>query len=251
MNIFARLPRELRNRIYVFCLQGAYDNEVIVRRAALGQTYRFTHLIREPCGQYSYQWTEDPASACLSKKGWDFDLAREMLECYYWTRTFKFAHHELCLLRPFLQTDGFGFGMTPAVYARRLQIQIQPLLFAFLLPDNRAFEEQQCCRAIEALQMIQTTRTEVVIEVDLAQASLNDTDYDQFLDAASKFTAEIRSMVDGLKKKGLRVTLGVVGAQVQNETRPTASDPITTGSVALKSPVLPISPRGFHEVLRY
>ena len=46
-------------------------------------------------------------------------MARELLECYYWTRTFKFAHHELCLLKPFLETDGFGLGMIPAHYARR------------------------------------------------------------------------------------------------------------------------------------
>ncbi|EUC46690.1 hypothetical protein COCMIDRAFT_92192 [Bipolaris oryzae ATCC 44560] len=251
MNIFSRLPRELRNRIYIFCFEGSYDNEVIVRRAALGRTYRFTHLIREPCGQYSYRWIEDPVSACLSKKGWDFNLAREMLECYYWTRTFKFAHHEMCLLEPFLGTDGFGFGMTPAVYARRLQIQIQPLLFAFLLPDNRKIEEQRFCSAIEALGMIQTARTEIAIEVDLGQASLSDADYEHFLDAATKFTIQIQSLVDALKKKGLRISLRVIGSQLQFETRTNASESMATSSAALKSPALPMSQRSFHKALRY
>lgn len=242
--MLAVLPRELRNRIYSFCLQGAYDNEVIVRRAAMGQTYRFTHLIREPCGQYSYQWIEDPVSACLSKKSCDSNFAREMLECYYWTRTFKFAHHELCLLEPFLQTDDFGFGMIPAVYARRLQIEIQPLLFAFLLPDNRALEEQRCCRAIEALHSIQTTRTEIAIEVDLTQGTLSDADYELFSEAAANFTSKIKSVVEGLQKRGLRVTLEATGSQLQNDTWTAASSPITAGNMALTSMDMAIPQKG-------
>lgn len=233
--MLAVLPRELRNRIYTFCLQGVYDNEVIVRRAALGQTYRFTHLIREPCGQYSYQWIEDPITAYLGKKKYDSTFAREMLECYYWTRTFKFAHHELCLLGPFLRTDDFGLGMIPALYARRLQIEIQPLLFAFLLPDNRALEEQRCCSAIESLHSIQTPRTEIAIEVDLTQGTLSDADYEQFSDASAKLTAQIKSIVDGLKERGLRVTLRTARPEIQNETWTPASDSMTASSMALTS----------------
>jgi hypothetical protein len=123
----------------------------------------------------------------MSTKGLGDDVAREMLECYYWTRTFKFSHHELCLLGPFLKTDGFGLGMIPAHYARRLQVQIQPLDFAFLLPDTRLFEEERCCKAIEALGAIQTPRTEVVLEVDLAQGSLDDADYERFSNGAASF----------------------------------------------------------------
>lgn len=211
VGLFARLPRELRNRIYAFCLQGAYDNEVIVRRAALGQPHRFAHLIRESCGQFSYQWVEDPVTACLGTRSLGYDVGREMLECYYWTRTFKFSHPELCLLGPFLQTDGFGFGMIPAHYARRLQIQIQPLYLTFLLPEERALEEQQCCRAIETLSAIQTTRTEVAIEIDLSQGSLNDADYERFSDVAATFTAKVKKEVDNLKGAGLHITLAAVG----------------------------------------
>lgn len=242
--MLAILPRELRNRIYAFCLQGAYDNEVIVRRAALGKTFRFTHLIREPCGQYSYQWIEDPISACLSKHSYDSGFAREMLECYYWTRTFKFAHHELCLLGPFLRTDDFGLGMIPAVYARRLQIEVQPLLFAFLLPENRALEEQRCCSALESLHSIQTSRTEIAIEVDLTQGTLSDADYEQFSDAASKFLSKIKSVVDGLKGRGLRVTLEAAGPQVQDETWTTTSDSITASKMTLTSLEMAIPSKG-------
>jgi hypothetical protein len=134
-----------------------------------------------------------------------------MLECYYWTRTFKFAHHELCLLQPFIETDAFGLGMTPAQYARRLQVQIQPLVFAFLLPDKRLFEETRFCKAIKALAVIRTARTEVVIEVDLAQGSLVDADYERFSDGAAQFMLSIERVVESLKAQGLRVSLNSTG----------------------------------------
>jgi hypothetical protein len=143
----------------------------------------------------------------LNPEGLGDDVAREMLECYYWTRTFKFAHHELCLLRPFIETDAFGLGMIPAYYAGRLQVQIQPLVFAFLLPDKRLFEEARCCKAIEALAAIQTARTEVIVEVDLAQGSLVDTDYELFSEGAAQLVLKVKLVIEGLKKKGLRVTL--------------------------------------------
>jgi hypothetical protein len=130
-----------------------------------------------------------------------------MLECYYWTRTFKFAHHELCLLRPFIETDAFGLGMIPAHYARRLQVQLQPLVFAFLLPDKRLFEEARCCKAIEALAAIQTARTEVTVEIDLAQGSLVDTDYELFSEGAAQLVLKVKLLIEGLKKRGLRITL--------------------------------------------
>jgi hypothetical protein len=207
LDIHTRLPRELRNRIYAFCIEGCYDNEVIVRRTASGKTHRFAHLIRQSCGQYSYQWIEDPTTAYLDAQVLGDEVAREMLECYYWTRTFKFAHHELCLLRPFIETDAFGLAMTPAHYARRLQVQIQPLVFAFLLPDKRLFEERTYCKAIEALAAIQTDRTEVLIEVDLAQGSLVDADYERFSDDAAHFMLRIRRVVESLEARGLRVKL--------------------------------------------
>jgi hypothetical protein len=138
------------------------------------------------------------------------DVARELLECYYWTRTFKFAHHDLCLLKPFLETDGFGLGMIPAHYARRLHIQIQPLDFAFLLPDKRLFEEQRYCKTIEALAIIKTARTEIIIEVDLAQGSLGDGDYERFSNEAALFLLKIRDVIESLRRTGLRIALATI-----------------------------------------
>jgi hypothetical protein len=178
-----------------------------VRRTASGKTHRFVHLIRQSCGQHSYQWIEDPTTVYLNAEGLGEDVAREMLECYYWTCTFKFAHHELCLLRSFIETDAFGLGMVPAHYARRLQVQIQPLVFMFLLPNKRLFEETRCCKAIEALAAIHNAWTEVVVEVDLAQGSLVDIDYERFSEGAAQFMLKVSLVVEGLKKRGLRVTL--------------------------------------------
>ncbi|RMZ67407.1 hypothetical protein GMOD_00001324 [Pyrenophora seminiperda CCB06] len=204
-DIYSRLPRELRNRIYTFCVEGSYDNDVIVRRTAIDHAHCFTYLTREPCGQYSYQWVEDPMSACLDGETLGGHVAREMLESYYWTRTFKFDHNELCLLGPFLQTDGFGLGIIPAHYVRRLRIQIRPLDFAFLLPAQRRFEEEQCYKAVESLTAIRTTRTNILVEFNVAQGSLSDTDYKAFSNEAAKFTLKIRSLAESLKKQGLQV----------------------------------------------
>ncbi|KAI4648785.1 uncharacterized protein J4E79_009856 [Alternaria viburni] len=209
-DIYTRLPRELRNRVYAFCVQGSYDNEVIVRRTATGNGRRFAHLIRQACGQHSYQWIEDPTAAYMSAEGLGSEVARELLECYYWTRTFKFAHHELFLLKPFLVTDGFGLGMIPAHYARRLHIQIRPLDFAFLLPEKRLFEERRYCKTIEGLTVIKTARTEVVIEVDLAQGSLGDGDYERFSYEVAQFMLRIRSVVETLQETGLRIHLATI-----------------------------------------
>lgn len=146
----------------------------------------------------------------MSAEGLGGDVARELLECYYWTRTFKFAHHELCLLKPFLETDGFGLGIIPAHYARRLHIQIQPLDFAFLLTDKRLFEEQRCCKTIEALSIMKTARTEVMVEIDLAQGSLSDGDYEHFSNEAAQFMLKLKSVVETLKERGLRINLGTI-----------------------------------------
>jgi hypothetical protein len=97
--------------------------------------------------------------------------------------------------------------MVPAHYARRLHIQIQPLDFAFLLPEKRLFEEQRCCKTIEALAIIKTARTEVMIEIDLGQGSLSDGDYERFSNEAAQFMLKIRSVLEVLRETGLRITL--------------------------------------------
>ncbi|KAF1938997.1 hypothetical protein EJ02DRAFT_353223, partial [Clathrospora elynae] len=204
--IYTRLPRELRNRIYTFCVQGSYDNEVIVRRTTTAQRTTFSHLIREYCGLHAYQWIEDPVASYIDVKHVGFDVAREMLESYYWTRTLKFSHQELYLLGPFLGTDSFGLGAVPANYARRMQVLIQPFSYAVLLPEERLLEEDNCCRAIGELALAHTAM-EVCLQIDLAQGSLDDADYESFLDGASHFMLQIVGVVESLKANGLRIRI--------------------------------------------
>ncbi|KAF2826655.1 hypothetical protein CC86DRAFT_259539, partial [Ophiobolus disseminans] len=158
-NILCQLPRELRNRIHTFCVQGSYDNNVIVRRASRSESV-FALLTRQCLCHHSYRWVEDPTQLIISAQVLGQELGREMVEAYYWTRTFKFTHRELSLLAPFLSTDRFGLGMIPACYARRIQIQFQPGIAV-------VSEEKQYLQALEILGAMLTARTEVIIDIEL------------------------------------------------------------------------------------
>ncbi|KAH7346927.1 hypothetical protein BKA66DRAFT_554678 [Pyrenochaeta sp. MPI-SDFR-AT-0127] len=203
--MYLRLPRELRNRVYTFCVQGSYDNEVIVRRA-MANKKSFSLLIREATGAHSYQWLEDPIASYLNEKQVGLDVAREMLESYYWTKTFKFSHHELRLLGTFLETDKFGLGMIPANYVRRIRLQVQPFAIALLHgPETRDVEQQRCKKAMEALAAIHTARTEVDVEVDLAHDSLDDVNYKRSSDDAIHFLLKTVQDLNRSKDRGLHM----------------------------------------------
>jgi hypothetical protein len=177
--LFYRLPRELRNHVYTFCVQGPYDDEVIIRRSAtLGGSTAL--LVREYTGRHSYRWIEDPIDAIINASAIQHDyIAREMLEAYYWSRTFKVSHRELPRLGSFLETDKFGLGMIPAAYVRRLQIQLHGDVFVQTRwSEPKWVEYEKTVRIIERLSGVLTKRTEVTIEFDLhrgRQDSLGDT----------------------------------------------------------------------------
>jgi hypothetical protein len=201
------LPRELRNHVYKFCIEGSYDNEVIVRRAANAND-AIVLLIRERSYQQSYCWIEDPISSSVSAQNLGLDAAREMLESYYWTRTFKFSGRDLSLLAPFLKTDKFGLGMIPASYARRLHIQLQPYIWTQLrLPEARKIEEERCVRTIEAVGLMLTSRTEITIDIDLAEGLKDDMESLAWTERAEKSLLRISQVVKSLKDRGLRVNI--------------------------------------------
>jgi hypothetical protein len=205
--LYNHLPRELRNHVYTFCVEGSYDNEVIVRRSA-NPANLFSLLIRERSYQQSYRWIEDPIVSTISARRLGLDAAREMVESYYWTRTFKFSDRELYLLVPFLQDDQFRVGVTPSSYARRLKLRIQPYVWAQLRsPEARKSEEERCIHAIEALDAMLTTRTEVTIDVDMAEELKDDTRCLGSIDRAQRALRKIVQVVDRLKERGLRVDI--------------------------------------------
>lgn len=213
--IYSRLPRELRNRIYSYCVQGPYDNEVIVRRSSREKD-TCTFLIRHTSGQHSYQWIRDPIASIISIQNLGVEIAKEMLESYYWTRTFKFSHHESLLLVPFLLTDSFGLDMVPADYARRIHLSVQPFECPRARMSHiRETELKQCLAAVEALSRIRTPRTEVIINMDLSESFAIDIDHQRSPDDNYEILPKIEQVVDSLTKQGLRA--GITYSRAWNE----------------------------------
>lgn len=212
--IYTRLPLEIRDRVYAFCIQeGSYDNEVIIRRSLAHKQHAFSFLVREPLGPHSYVWVEDPITATLRAKHMSTAVAREMLETYYWTRVFKFSHRELDLLAPFLRTDVFGLGRLPVIYARRLHLQIRPFAHAARrMRAHDAAEQQKCHQAIAALAAISTPRTEVIVQFDLEQDLLDRAVSDPFPPEDERFLLKLMRDLIALKDRGLRIEIAFSGS---------------------------------------
>ena len=206
---YSSLPWELRHHIHTFCVQGSYDDEVIVRRGTGGVP---TLLVRQSTGSHSYQWVKDPIlhQVVLNRIG--AAAGRELLETYYKTRTFKFIHDELGTLHSFLEADKFGLGMRPADYVQRLHLQIQPFRYAQLREPKAMEEEEQTCQtALESLFDLKSPRTAIEIHADLTQGHCDDSEYDELLEDAAGFIFRIISFVDRLKNKGLTVGVSLEG----------------------------------------
>jgi hypothetical protein len=214
-----RLPQDLRNHIYAFCVQGSYDNEVIVRRIPRKEN-TFKLLVREPFGLRSYQWVDEPIASRLNLSSVGPQVARELLESYYATRTFKFSQDGLQLLPLFLQTDAFSLGVIPANHAQHLQIHIQPFAYALLdEPASRMWEETKCLKAIEGLVTIQTARLEYHIDVELAQESLDDVDYEHLCNDVGHFLLGLVYVTEKLKEQGLCIKTTISGAWDEKRRR--------------------------------
>lgn len=196
------LPRELRNRVYTFCVQGSYDDEVIIRRASYS-TNAIALFTRECVGPQSYRWIEDPTMAFISTCKLGEEMAREMLETYYWIRTFKFSHRDQSLITPFLSIDHFGLGLSPACYVRRLQIQLLPgPLISPHSNNSLQSKEVETSKAIESLGVMLSTRTAIVINVEVCE-ELNGSS----LVNSTGFSTKLTQAVHSLREKGLRVVI--------------------------------------------
>jgi hypothetical protein len=151
--------------VYTFCVQGIYDNEVIIRRPAYANgPIRF--LVRDRTGPYSYRWIDDPIDSIIRCSILGDLVAREMLEAYYWTRRFRSAHRELPILNKVLEEDTFGFGMTLASYVRHLHVQVRLGRATYpALPELIGSEEEDNLRTIQNLATVLTTRTELTLDL--------------------------------------------------------------------------------------
>lgn len=202
---YSSLPWELRNHIHTFCVEGSYDNEVIVRRASGSKSALF---VRQSIGAHAYQWIEDPVFRRLDPHRLELGIARELLEAYFWTHTFKVSHQDLDLVQTFLETDRFGLGVRPADHVRCLHVQIQPFMCAQLrLPKSKDEQLVRCRRALEGLATIQSPRTTVNIHVDLAQSFLDDEDSENLLADAAQLVLQVVEVVNILRTNGLKINL--------------------------------------------
>lgn len=207
--MYSCLPWELRHHIHTFCVQGPYDNEVIVRRATGNMSVL---LIRQSTGTHSYQWVEDPVLLQLSPDRLGPDLARELLETYYRTRTFKFVHEQLGTVSSFLKGDKFWLAMRPADHVRRVQMQIAPFRNAQLrMPNLKDEDEVRCHQALVSLGDLQHPRSNVDIRVDLAQGFVDEEEYEDLLNDAAGFLFRVVKQLNILKMHGLNVDLTFEG----------------------------------------
>ncbi|KAH7071138.1 hypothetical protein BKA63DRAFT_492991 [Paraphoma chrysanthemicola] len=205
--LYSCLPRELRNRIYTFCVEGSNDEDVIVRHSAHNKN-GLIFLTRHRLAEHSYLWREDPIIALISSHRLGDDVAREMLESYYWNRNFKLAHKEILQLEAFLKSDWSALGVVPAHYIRRLQIQIQPFrLIPVQIRATDRREEENYMTAIQVCSKLLTTCTVVLIEVDLAEGSNDHYESYRPIDEIEHIVAKYETLAEAMKKKGLRVEL--------------------------------------------
>lgn len=206
---YSSLPWELRHHIHTFCVQGSYDNEVVVRR---GTGRRLDLLVRQSLGSYSHHWIKDPILQQSVSDRIGAVAGKELLETYYKTRTFKFVHDELSALQPFLETEVIGLKMRPADHVQRLHLQLQPFKYAQLREPSAMKEEEQIChKALESLFGLQSARTAIEIHADLTQGFCDDIEYSELLGAAAGFLFRTIGLVDRFMKKGLNVEISLEG----------------------------------------
>ena len=140
----------------------------------------------------------------------DEAVSRELLEAYYWTRTFRFSHMDLALVHTFLHTDTHGWAVLPALCARRVQLQIQPFASVCVHtsgPKAISFDARSCTRATEAFAAIPSRRILVDVLVDVAQGSMQEAEYERCADEVSLFLLEVMRLVQSEKERGVRVKL--------------------------------------------
>lgn len=162
--VHQRLPREIRNYIWAYCVQSEYDDEVIVRRRS-GLNGSIILLVRECLGPCSYGWIEDPITSTINVSVLGEEVTREMLESYYRARKFKISHRDLSLVEAFLKTDTFRLGVFPGSCVRRLELDIQvESVDPQDIHEGETDSEDIGLQAMEALGANVTARTDIAIE---------------------------------------------------------------------------------------
>lgn len=209
LDVYLDLPWELRHHVHTFCVEGPYDNEIIVRR---GRRDEIRFLVRHYIGPESYGWVEDPTFAQLSPNRIGVDACREMLQAYYRIRTFKFSHDELECVRFMLEKDCLGLDMHPAEHIRHLDLQIQPFRIAQLREYGlRSKEEARYAQALRSLAVLQAPKTIVDIHIDMAEGWADDGEREEMFNDAASIVFQLVEHVNALKRGGLNIALLLEG----------------------------------------
>lgn len=143
---------------------------------------------------------EDPIASVIDAEQVGADVAREMLETYYWTRVFKFSQYESAVLGAFLTTDKFGLNLYPAEYARHLHLTLQPPKYVATAPVKGPSDFNKCLATVEALTAVHAARLQVVFDMDLTDCVEDETDRAMPL-------LIVENMVKNLNARGLRAKI--------------------------------------------
>ncbi|OAG07798.1 uncharacterized protein CC84DRAFT_1243536 [Paraphaeosphaeria sporulosa] len=202
------LPQELRDHINKFFVEGSYDNEVIVRQA---NGNKMAYYVRQPLNADSYLWMEDPFFAQLRADCFGRRNTRDLLIAYYRSRTFKFAHRELGLVRAFLDTDELGLRARPLDHIRRLHLEVEPFLICSSRDEKTSDIDVEICRAtLEGIAAAQAPHITTVIHLNLAQDIL-DGHVEQSLSSAASVVLEIAAIVTALIEQGVKIEVILEG----------------------------------------
>lgn len=203
IRVYLNLPWELRHHINTLCVQGSYDNEVVVRQKGKDQ---LSLLMRQPVDTHIYRWAEDPIFVQFSPERVGQAASREMLETYYGTRTFKFVHEELGCVAAFIEKCSCDLALNPTALLRRLHLQIQPFRYAQLRETELMRNEQEiCCQALESLAALRHPRAAIGVHVDLAQGVSDEEEFEELLEYAAIFMFRVVEVVERLKMRGLNI----------------------------------------------
>ncbi|KAL5437282.1 hypothetical protein PMIN07_005612 [Paraphaeosphaeria minitans] len=202
------LPQELRDHINTFFVEGSYDNEVIVRQE---NGNKMAYYVRQPLSADSYQWMEDPFFAQLRAHCFGRRNTRDLLIEYYRTRTFKFAHRELGLVRAFLNIDELDLRARPLDHIRRLHLEFEPFLICSSRDKKRSdIGIGTFLATLEALAVAQTPRITTIIHIDLAQ-NLSSENLENSLLGAASVILDIAATVTTLVAQGVKIEVVLEG----------------------------------------
>jgi hypothetical protein len=209
LNMYWILPWEIRQRIRTFFVEGAYDNEVMVRRKGKGN---FTFLVRDSTGPLSYNWIEDPTLIQLSPDRVGVDASKEILQEYYKTRIFKLSHDELECIPILLETACFSLTIRPAEHIRRLHLQFQPFGYARLLDSTLiARENSRFRQALRSLAVLDSSKTIIEVHLYMPQDVVNSEERDGLIDDTASFVFQLVQLVNTLKVTGVNISLLIEG----------------------------------------